>query len=89
MGAEDYVSPIVPVPEPILINKGESENIKVGIALSDSVDAPVEKGAKLGSLAVTLSDKTLSSYDITAEKDVGVLTFSLAFKRILRSFANK
>lgn len=88
-GAEDYVSPIVPVPEPILINKGESENIKAEISLSDSVYAPVEKGAKIGSLTVTLSDKTLSSYDIAAEKDVGVLTFSLAFKRILRSFANK
>ncbi|MCI5538339.1 MAG: D-alanyl-D-alanine carboxypeptidase [Oscillospiraceae bacterium] len=88
-GAEDYVSPIVPVPEPILINKGSSENIKVEITLSDSVDAPVSKDNKLGSLTVKSGDETLSSYDIKAEKNVGVLTFSLALKRILRSFAVK
>lgn len=88
-GAEDYVYPTVTVPEPILINKGEAQNIKTEISLPDFVKAPVKKGDRVGTLDVTLSDKVLSSYDITAEKDVGVLTFSLAFKRILRSFAVK
>ena len=88
-GAEDYISPIVPVPEPVLINRGASENVKVEISLPECVDAPVSKGDSIGFLTVKSGDETIATYDIKAEKDVGVLTFSIALKRILRSFAGE
>jgi len=88
-GEDEYVSPVVPVPDAVLINKGASSEINVVTELADSVQAPVEDGQIIGSLKVTQGGKTLGKYDIKAEKGVGRLTFFKAVMKILRSFARK
>ena len=86
-GKSDTVGVSIPLPEPILINKGASGSITVDIEIAENVTAPVEANQIVGKITVRNGEKMLSEYDITVSEPVKKLTFFDAFYKILSSFS--
>lgn len=68
---------------PILLKKGEEGNIKTEVKLKKSVEAPVEKGQKLGSVKFYSGNEVVGTIKITAKKEVEKLQPFDCFKRLL------
>lgn len=86
-GAEEQVMPQTPSFEPILLKKGEKDQLTFAVRLSDSVQAPVEAGQKLGEVQVCSGETVLASVPLTAPHRVEKLTFGEVMKRFLCSFS--
>lgn len=82
-GKSDYVNVKMPKLSPVLIKKGEEENIKVNVELCEDAEAPVEKGQTLGTVTVTVSEKQIAEYKLTAADSVERLTI---FGSVLKLF---
>ncbi len=78
----------VPELSPILIKKGEEDNIKVNVELSSDVEAPVSKNQTLGTVTVTLSDEKISEYKLTAANEVKKLTLFDSMLKLLNFISN-
>ena len=86
-GVADEIMPNVPMIEPVLLKKGEKDDLKIAVALSDSVQAPVEAGQKIGELSVCSGDEVLATYPLTAPRPVERLSFGEVLRRFLCSFS--
>ena len=86
-GVADEIMPNVPAIEPVLLKKGEKDDLKIAVALSDSVLAPVEAGQKIGELSVCSGDEVLATYPLTAPRPVERLSFGEVLRRFLCSFS--
>ncbi|MBQ9552181.1 MAG: D-alanyl-D-alanine carboxypeptidase [Clostridia bacterium] len=86
-GVADEIMPNVPTIEPVLLKKGEKDDLKIAVALSDSVQAPVEAGQKIGELSVCSGDEVLATYPLTASRPVERLSFGEVLRRFLCSFS--
>lgn len=64
---------------PILIKKGEEKNITEKLNLPESVEAPVKKGDKIGSIEYILDKKKIAESPVTADGDVEAMTFWSVF----------
>ncbi len=82
-GESESIFPKIPEIKSLVLKKADKENIKQIIDIPEDVQAPVEKGQKLGEIKFMNGDECLADYEIISEKDVGVLTFKLSFKRIV------
>ncbi len=82
-GINDSVGVNVPRILPILIKKGDSENVKVQVELCENIEAPVIKGQTLGSAAVYVNDNKVNEYKLLAEKDIKKLNL---FSSMLKVF---
>ena len=51
------------------------------------VQAPVEKGQKLGTIRLQFGDQTLGEFMLTSPESVAALTFSVVLRRLLGVFA--
>lgn len=75
------------VPEslsPILTDKGKKASVTTDMELSERVDAPVEKGEKLGLLTVRTGDEILAEVNLVAAEDVATCSFWDVFGILLR-----
>ncbi len=81
---------VINVPEltPILIKKGEEENIKVNVELCSDVEAPVTKNQTLGVVKIIVSGKQVSEYKLTAADDVVKLNLFDAVLKIFNFISN-
>ena len=86
-GVEESIVPQVPETLSVLIPKGRSEDVTQQIELPLDVQAPVEKGQKLGTLTIRFGEKTLGEYDLTAPDGVAALTVPIVFRRLIGVFA--
>lgn len=86
-GKKDAVGVKIPLVSPLLINKGESQNITVDIETAENVTAPVEENQIVGKIIVKNGDVVLSEYEITVSEPVEKLTFFGAFYKLLTSFS--
>ena len=86
-GVEESIVPQVPETLSVLIPKGRSEDVTQQIALPLDVQAPVEKGQKLGTLTIRFGEKKLGEYDLTAPDGVAALTVPIVFRRLIGVFA--
>ena len=86
-GVEDGVVPQAPDTLPVLIPKGRAEDVTQQIDLPLDVQAPVEKGQKLGSLTVKFGEETLAEYALKAPKRIEALTVAVVFRRLIGVFA--
>lgn len=86
-GVEESIVPQVPETLSVLIPKGRSEDVTQQIELPLDVQAPVEKGQKLGTLTIRFGEKKLGEYDLTAPDGVAALTVPIVFRRLIGVFA--
>ena len=88
-GMQGTVKTAVNETTPILIKKGEEKGITEKLNLPESIDAPIKKGDKVGSVEYTLNKKKIAESPITADGDVEQMTFwsvfSVIFSNLLTS----
>ena len=79
------MTPVLAEPGPILIEKGQQTSIRRTVELPETLTAPVEKGEIIGTLTVCAGDTELARLPLTADADVGRLTFGALFLTLLRT----
>ena len=62
-----------------VLQKGESGELRWEIDLPEEVEAPLEKGGKIGTATCFSGDKELGSFDITCEYEIPPIGFSQVF----------
>ncbi len=85
-GMEESFMPVVPELRPILVKKGEAEQLEQSVELAADVQAPVESGQRVGTLSFLLGGKPVGEYSLTAGKAIEKLSFGEVFRRFLCSF---
>lgn len=88
-GKINSVMPEIPEIQPILIEKGNADNIEQAIDLPFDVEAPVEQGQILGKIVFSLNGKNVGEYSLRSENAIERLSFKDAIMRILTAFKNK
>lgn len=84
-GAEEKINAVVKKELKVVIKNSEADSIKKETEIFENVKAPVEKGTKIGKLKIKSGKETLLEYDLTAEKDVGKISFFGAAAKVIRS----
>lgn len=87
-GRVDSFMPSLPEIRPVLVKKGDAENIKQSIELATDVQAPVEPGQKVGKVEFVLGNETIGEYVLSAPDGIERLTFFEVLRRILCSFSS-
>ena len=87
LGKEKDVSLELSGARQMLIPKAKKAGITQSVSLKESVNAPVEKGAVLGTLTVKSGEETLLEIPLSAAKAVEKLTFGDVFLMVLRRAA--
>ena len=74
----------VPAQEtPLLIDKGQKSSVSIQTELEETVDAPVSKGQRLGTMTVLSGQQVLAQIPLVAETAVEKLSFGDIFYRLL------
>lgn len=84
-GAEEKVNAVANKELKVVIKNTEADGIKKESEIFDSITAPVKKGTKIGKLKIKSGKDILLEYDLTAEKDVGKISFFGAVAKVIRS----
>ena len=87
LGKEKDVSLELSGARQLLIPKAKKAGITQSVSLEESVNAPVEKGAVLGTLTVKSGEETLLEIPLSAANAVEKLTFGDVFLMVLRRAA--
>ena len=85
LGAAETVRPVLLDNSPILIEKRLQTAVTRQVELSESLDAPVEKGQVIGTLRILAGDQVLKELPLVAEADVPRLTYPEIWLRVLRA----
>ena len=88
-GEQEKITPIVKNPNPILIKKGTEEKITQRVDICVDVEAPVEKGQKLGAVYFEMNDEILATCPIISENEVQKRGVFFVFKILWSTFAKK
>ena len=75
------------LPQNLLFLKGESSNLESRITLPESVDAPMDKGTKIGSVDLYSSGQKIKEYSIVLGENLEKLTFKRAFEIVMKTMA--
>lgn len=88
-GTEKSVLPEVSGCPEVLLNKGKSSGVTQRISLSESVEAPVKKGDKLGTVEFLSGESKIAEAELIAASGVEKMTAAKAFARIFKSIGAK
>lgn len=88
-GEQDRIKPIVKNPDSILIKKGTEEQITQRVDICIDVEAPVEKGQKLGAVYFEKDGEVLAECSIISENAVQKRGVLFVFKILWSTFAKK
>ncbi len=88
-GEQDKITPIVENPKSILIKKGLEEQITQRVDICVDVEAPVEKGQKLGTIYFEKDGEILTTCPIVSEKAVNKRGVLFVFRILWSTFAKK
>ena len=88
-GTSQSVMPEVSGGECVLVNKGASSGITQKITLAESLEAPVEKGSRVGTVDFYSGDEKIAETDIIASCSVEKMTAAKAFIMIFKSVSVK
>ena len=84
-GLEPEVSVEAVLPKSILTEKGVSSELKTEVELPESVEAPVEKGQKLGKVTFLTQDgKPLAEAEIVAGASIEEISYGACLSRLFR-----
>lgn len=88
-GKENIISPVTKDIKPILIKKGTEDKITQRVDICLDVEAPVEKGQKLGTVYFETDGKVITSCPIISENYVERRNWFFVFCALWSSFAKK
>lgn len=88
-GKENIISPVTKEIKPILIKKGTEDKINQRVDICLDVEAPVEKGQKLGTVYFETDGETITSCPIISENYVERRNWFFVFCALWSSFAKK
>lgn len=88
-GEENTIIPVTKEMSPILIKKGTEEKITQRVDICIDVEAPVEKGQKLGTVYFEIDGELLASCPIISENKVERRNWFFVFCALWSSFAKK
>ena len=88
-GEENAITPVIKEASPILIKKGAEEKITQRVDICIDVEAPVEKGQKLGTVYFESDGETIGYCSIISEKGVERRSWWFVFCALWSSFAKK
>ena len=88
-GEQDIIKPVVKNPETILIKKGTESQITQRVDICIDVEAPVEKGQKLGAVYFEKDGEVLTECSIISENAVNKRGMFFVFKILWSTFAKK
>jgi len=83
-GMSDMVEPEAVVSGNLLVPKGKEKEVKSTATMSDTLEAPVEKGQIIGKITYKLGDETLKECNICAKTAVPKIDFFSCYKILLR-----
>lgn len=69
----------------MVVEKGSSADIKHSVSLEESIDAPVQKGQKVGTLTYTLNGEKVAQFDVVTTDKVEQMTFSAVFCELMNA----
>ena len=81
LGTQATVQPVLGEGTSLLLEKARAGDLTQTVTLAESVPAPVEIGAKLGTLTVTSGEETVAEIPILAGEEVPRITYG---QRLLR-----
>lgn len=84
LGEEGQVQPELSKSSRILIEKTQKSGVTTSVTLSESVEAPVEQGQKLGQMQVMVDGEVIDTIPIVASRTVPRLTYWGIFQNFLR-----
>ena len=87
-GTSTNVNAIYETTPSFLIKKGDESNITYEISLNDSIQAPIAKGQKLGSITYSLNGSQIDTINIIAENSVDKLNLFNMSRNILEKWVN-
>ena len=87
LGIADTVQAVLPEKVPMLVEKGQKNLITTQVTLEESVDAPVSKGQRLGTMTVYAGDQVLREIPLVADTAVEKLTWGQVFMKLLKYLA--
>ena len=85
-GMEDYVDISAVIPSPIPISNKNKNKISSQPMLEEKIEAPVERGKKVGQVIYRQNEEILCTYDIITESNIPKKDFLPVMKRILKNF---
>lgn len=85
MGVLQQVQPVLEGGSRILVQKSELNSVTTTLRLTDSVEAPVEKGQRLGRMVISVNGEERQTIDLVADQGVDRLTLPGIFTRLLGS----
>ena len=85
LGTSESVQPVYRGNEYLLIKKGDGTSLSFDIRLSESVEAPVTEGQRLGALIVQRDNETVAEIDIVSSLSVGRLSFLNVYFELLKA----
>ena len=88
-GKENVIVPVTKDIKPILIKKGTEDKITQRVDICIDVEAPVEKGQKLGTVYFEADGETLATCPIISENSVERRNWFFVFCALWSSFAKK
>lgn len=88
-GEENIISPVTKEIKPILIKKGAEDKITQRVDICLDVEAPVEKGQKLGTVYFETDGEIITSCPIISENYVERRNWFFVFCALWSSFAKK
>lgn len=86
-GVEESVRPIIAGVKPLTLKAGLKANIKTGIELCESAEAPIEKNQTLGKVTLKIGDNTIAEYNLVSREYVEKTNIGHIIVRIFRSLA--
>jgi D-alanyl-D-alanine carboxypeptidase (penicillin-binding protein 5/6) len=75
------------LPKKLLFLKGASSKLESRITLPQYIDAPLEKGTRIGSVDLYSSGEKIKEYSITVAENAEKITFKKAFSILLEAVA--
>lgn len=72
---------------PITVKAGDENKIEAEVEIATDVEAPVEKGQRIGCVTFKLDGKTIAEYPLTAKEEVRRLTLTEVMRRLLSSLS--
>lgn len=85
-GKQDSVTPVVLSAPSVLIKKGGENSVTQRVDICLDVEAPVEKGQKLGTVFFEIDGKEIASCNIISENYIERRSFFFVFSRLWSSF---
>ncbi|MBR4016919.1 MAG: D-alanyl-D-alanine carboxypeptidase [Oscillospiraceae bacterium] len=84
LGVKDTVTAVPAGEDAVLIDKSQKNQVTQQVELTESVDAPVSKGQRLGTLYMKAGEQVLKEIPMVAEEAVEKLTFWQMWSRVFQ-----